>query len=70
MPRLGGVRTHDRFNRIAWGLLNSQTEEPPLLQNEHPQGFIAGGLVDGTVQVWDASAIVDEYAVLWVGGSH
>lgn len=59
MPKLGSVRTHDRFNRITWGLLNSPAEVDYQLQEVFPYGLIAGGLVDGTVQVWDARAIID-----------
>ena len=51
MPKLGAVRTHDRFNRITWGSITGP---------EDPYGLIAGGLVDGTVQIWDARAIVEQ----------
>ncbi|KAK3253493.1 hypothetical protein CYMTET_37261 [Cymbomonas tetramitiformis] len=52
MPLAGGaVPTSERFHRLVWGTtgLESQT---------HPLGIIAGGLVDGTVNLWNPAAIV------------
>ena len=59
MPKVGSVRTHDRFNRITWGYCNGPGEGGGQLQDMYPEGLIAGGLVDGTVQLWDAAAIMD-----------
>eukprot|EP00499_Haloplacidia_sp_CaronLabIsolate_P010294 CAMPEP_0196769462 /NCGR_PEP_ID=MMETSP1104-20130614/558_1 /TAXON_ID=33652 /ORGANISM="Cafeteria sp., Strain Caron Lab Isolate" /LENGTH=1304 /DNA_ID=CAMNT_0042139557 /DNA_START=51 /DNA_END=3965 /DNA_ORIENTATION=+ len=52
-PRcLASVKTTARFSCIAWGA-------PSGLATSHPLGLIAGGLTDGVVKLWDASALAD-----------
>lgn len=48
---VGSVPVPERFNRIAWA---PRAPESPL-----PYGILAGGLADGTVCVWDPSAMID-----------
>ena len=49
MPSLGSVQLPERFHALAWGV-GSDPES-------HPHGLLAGGMVDGTVKVFNPYAI-------------
>jgi protein transport protein SEC31 len=54
MPVVGrAVPATERFHRLVWGTCGSETSEEMRL------GVIAGGLVDGTVNVYNPAKIVD-----------
>eukprot|EP00904_Undaria_pinnatifida_P012810 jgi/Undpi1/865/HiC_scaffold_10.g04329.m1 len=48
---LGKVKTSTRFAALAWS-------EMATKQEEYPYGLIAGGMSDGTVNVWDPAKLV------------
>ena len=48
---LGMVKTPGTFVSIAWSAMHSKAAEFPL-------GIVAGGMADGTVNLWDASKLV------------
>lgn len=56
---LGNVPVSDRFNRLSWGKFGSDTKH-------FPHGIIAGGLVDGSVNLWDPSKLLRYYKSLFV----
>ena len=49
MPSLGAVQLPERFHALAWGVGSDPTA--------HPHGLLAGGMVDGTVKVFNPNAI-------------
>ncbi|CAN1132534.1 Protein transport protein SEC31 homolog B [Linum perenne] len=51
LPVVGEAQSTERFNRIAWGKNGSRSEQYGL-------GLIAGGLVDGTIGIWNPSALI------------
>ncbi|GLT39684.1 hypothetical protein SLA2020_138620 [Shorea laevis] len=51
LPIVGGSPSSERFNRLAWGKNGSGSEEFAL-------GLIAGGLVDGNVDIWNPLALI------------
>ncbi|CAN1813846.1 Protein transport protein SEC31 homolog B [Linum perenne] len=51
LPLVGESQSTERFNRIAWGKNGSGSEQYGL-------GLIAGGLVDGTIGIWNPSALI------------
>ena len=51
MQLLGSVQTTERFHRLAWGVGGVDSGSLPM-------GMLAGGLVDGTVKVYNPSAMV------------
>ncbi|XP_077247850.1 protein transport protein SEC31 homolog B-like [Tasmannia lanceolata] len=46
LPLVGECPSNERFNRLSWGKNGSNTEEFSL-------GLIAGGLVDGSINIWN-----------------
>ena len=46
----GKVEVSDRFNKLAWGMKG-------VSEGSHPYGLLAGGMVDGTVNIWNAASI-------------
>jgi protein transport protein SEC31 len=46
----GSVQAEDRFHRLAWGTFTNG--------DAYPWGLLAGGMVDGSVQVWSPYHIV------------
>ena len=48
MSVLGSVTTSERFHRLAWGTAGGASL---------PYGMLAGGMVDGTVKVFNPAAI-------------
>ena len=51
MPVLGSVQTADRFHRLAWGSKGVDT-------GRLPYGMIAGGMVDGTIKIFDPALMI------------
>ncbi|GFR43886.1 hypothetical protein Agub_g5015 [Astrephomene gubernaculifera] len=51
----GSVAAPERFNRLAWGQHLSDQSFPQL-------GLLAGGLADGSVCLWDPTALIDPTA--------
>ena len=51
MASLGSVPIDDRVERLTWGTKG-------VADGQFSSGLIAGGLVDGTVAVWDANKIM------------
>ena len=52
MPLAGGaVAANERFHRLVWGPAGSDTKETP-------HGIIAGGLVDGSVNLYNPAKII------------
>jgi len=49
---IGSVKTTSRFSSVGW------TAGTGIVAEQFSMGLIAGGMDDGTVHVWDASAIV------------
>ncbi|GMH62940.1 hypothetical protein TrRE_jg5124 [Triparma retinervis] len=49
---LGSVKTSSRFASISWTSMATK-------QQEFPMGLIAGGMLDGTVNVWDPARLVN-----------
>ena len=49
MPVLGSLQLPERFHCLAWGAASDATGLP--------YGMLAGGMVDGTVKVFDPSAM-------------
>lgn len=47
---VGTVRTQSRFVSIAWSALSKSRAEFPL-------GLVAGGMVDGSVGIWDPAKL-------------
>lgn len=45
-------QSHERFHRMAWGSIGSGESE------QYPFGIVAGGLVDGSVSLWNPSAML------------
>ena len=50
MEMLGSEQTPERFHRLAWGSFGSNCSSLPL-------GMLAGGMVDGTVKVFDPAVL-------------
>ncbi|PSS26483.1 Protein transport protein SEC31 B like [Actinidia chinensis var. chinensis] len=51
LPLVGESASSDRFNRLSWGKNPSGSEEFAL-------GLIAGGLVDGTIGIWNPLTLI------------
>jgi protein transport protein SEC31 len=51
---LGKVKTTARFATLAWSELATK-------QEEYPYGLVAGGMGDGTVNVWDPAKLVSSH---------
>ncbi|KAF8403760.1 hypothetical protein HHK36_011865 [Tetracentron sinense] len=51
LPVVGECQSTERFNRLSWGKNGSGTEEFSL-------GLIAGGLVDGNINIWNPLTII------------
>ncbi|KAK3008587.1 hypothetical protein RJ639_013167 [Escallonia herrerae] len=51
MPLAGSVASSEPFNRISWG-------KSPLGSEEFSLGLIAGGLVDGSIGIWNPLALI------------
>lgn len=51
MPLLGSAQTSERFHRLAWGVGGVDS-------GSLPYGMLAGGLVDGTVKVYNPAAMI------------
>eukprot|EP00307_Rebecca_sp_RCC1486_P002525 CAMPEP_0119433260 /NCGR_PEP_ID=MMETSP1335-20130426/49318_1 /TAXON_ID=259385 /ORGANISM="Chrysoculter rhomboideus, Strain RCC1486" /LENGTH=482 /DNA_ID=CAMNT_0007459095 /DNA_START=9 /DNA_END=1454 /DNA_ORIENTATION=+ len=51
MPLLGSVTTSERFQRLAWGT--------GVDAASYPLGVLAGGMVDGSIKIFNASKIVE-----------
>lgn len=47
---MGTIHAESRFAAIAWTKYTAE--------NKYPMGLIAGGMVDGTVLIWDAASIL------------
>jgi hypothetical protein len=50
LPIKGGVKSNERFHRLAWGGLSST---PSM-----PYGILAGGMVDGGIGLWNPAAMM------------
>lgn len=48
---IGDSPTSERFNRLSWGKNGSGSEQFSL-------GLIAGGLVDGNIDIWNPLALI------------
>ncbi|KAK4841237.1 hypothetical protein QYF36_001217 [Acer negundo] len=51
LPVVGECPSSERFNRIAWGKNGSASEEFEL-------GLVAGGLVDGNIDLWNPHTLI------------
>jgi WD40 repeat protein len=57
---LGQVSVKDKFTSLTWsgkGISSDPTLATPSNSNPYPQGVIAGGMSDGSVNFWSANAI-------------
>ncbi|KAJ0977981.1 hypothetical protein J5N97_013455 [Dioscorea zingiberensis] len=53
LPLVASCPSSERFNRISWGKLGSNSEEFSL-------GLVAGGLGDGSIGVWNPLNLISE----------
>lgn len=51
LPVIGDSPSSERFNRLSWGKNGSGSEQFSL-------GLIAGGLVDGNIDIWNPLALI------------
>jgi protein transport protein SEC31 len=51
MPVLGSVETSERFQRLAWGAGSDSAA--------YPYGVLAGGMVDGSIKIFNPAKIVE-----------
>lgn len=53
LPLVGEFPSSERFNRLSWGKAasGSATEQFSL-------GLVAGGLIDGTIDIWNPLALI------------
>ncbi|XP_050283554.1 protein transport protein SEC31 homolog B [Quercus robur] len=51
MPLVGETPSSERFNRITWG-------KPIATAEKFSLGLVAGGLVDGTIDIWNPLALI------------
>lgn len=51
MPSKGTVKSSERFHRLAWGGMSAG-------MNSFPLGILAGGMVDGSIGLWNPAAII------------
>lgn len=51
IPLIGQSTSSERFNRLSWGKNGSNSEEFSL-------GLIAGGLIDGTIGLWNPASLI------------
>ncbi|CAK7330966.1 unnamed protein product [Dovyalis caffra] len=51
LPVIGECQSSERFNRLAWGRNGSGSDTYSL-------GLIAGGLVDGNIDIWNPSSLI------------
>ncbi|KAL9679497.1 hypothetical protein QQ045_017360 [Rhodiola kirilowii] len=55
MPVVGACQSSERFNRLSWGKNGSGSEEFSL-------GLVAGGLVDGNIDLWNPHTLINSDA--------
>ena len=53
VKRLGSVKTASRFSSLSWSSMTGH-------ESGFPMGLIAGGMLDGTVNVWDPAKLSDQ----------
>ncbi|CAN6442260.1 unnamed protein product [Victoria cruziana] len=51
LPVVGGCPSSERFNRLSWG-------KPGPGSKEYELGLIAGGLVDGSINIWNPLKLI------------
>lgn len=51
LPLVGEFQSSERFNRLAWGRNGSGSDQYSL-------GLIAGGLVDGSIDIWNPLSLI------------
>ncbi|KAK6928803.1 Ancestral coatomer element 1, Sec16/Sec31 [Dillenia turbinata] len=51
LPLLAECPSSERFNRLSWGKKGSDSENFPL-------GLVAGGLVDGGIDIWNPHSLI------------
>ncbi|KAL1559573.1 transducin family protein / WD-40 repeat family protein [Salvia divinorum] len=54
MELAGSAPSSEKFNRLSWGKGAANSEEYPL-------GLIAGGLVDGSIALWNPKTLIGKY---------
>ena len=52
VDRVASIRTPTRFASVAWTFYGGE-------QKQYSMGLIAGGMVDGTVHIWDPAAMLE-----------
>lgn len=57
LTQVGEITSSERFNRIAWGRNGSGSEEFSM-------GLIAGGLVDGNIDLWNPLSLTGSLLLL------
>eukprot|EP01041_Mallomonas_annulata_P003398 gene3398-6750_t len=50
---LGRAKTTSRFASIAWSQMATRADD-------YPYGLIAGGMVDGSIHIWDSAKLVEQ----------
>jgi len=55
--RLASIKTESRFASLAWSKGESSTSND---SNKFPLGLLAGGMENGTVNVWDPRAVIQQ----------
>lgn len=53
LPLVGEAPSSDRFNRLSWG-----KAAPGSASEKYSLGLIAGGLVDGAIDIWNPLALI------------
>lgn len=51
---LGSIKTGARFASVAW--------TPYTRNGKYPMGLLAGGMVDGTIYIWDPSLVIAAFS--------
>ena len=51
IPLIAQCTSSERFNRLSWGKNGSDTDEFSM-------GLIAGGLIDGTIGLWNPLPLI------------
>lgn len=51
LPVAGACPSSERFNRLSWS-------KPVATSEEYSLGLVAGGLVDGSVGVWNPNKLI------------
>ena len=52
LPAVAESPSSERFNRLSWG------KNPSGSSDEFSLGLIAGGLVDGSIEIWNPLALI------------